>query len=210
MSPELEQIRREVEQLTRLTPESCWHQAPPGKWSCAFIFEHLLLTYTGTTKGISNVMKGGRPLGSKVTLQDRGRTFWVTKLGLMPSGRTAPSNLTPKSGLTPDSLRRFYDALVAMDATLADAERRFGSRVKLLDHPFLGPLTAKEWRQFHRTHTRHHLKQAAERLRQQSSADLIASSFTGRFADTTATPARQSTSPPKNTRQGRLQREFPG
>ena len=210
MSPELAEIRREVEQLTRQASEANWHQAPPGKWSCALIFEHLRLTYTGTTKGIANVMKGGRPLGGKATLPDRVKAVCVTKLGFMPSGRTSPSNITPKSGLALDSLRRFYDDLVAMDATLTDAERRFGSRVKLLDHPFLGPLSVKQWREFHRTHTRHHLRQVAERMRQQSSADLIASSFTGTYPDTLATPTSQSTSPPGSTRPGRLRREFRG
>ena len=71
----------------------------------------------------------------------------------------------PGDGLSADSMRHFYDALVAMDSTLFDAERRFGRRAKLLDHPFLGPLNAQEWRLFHRTHTRHHLKQVAERAR---------------------------------------------
>ncbi len=175
MSPELEAVRREVEQLTRTASEAVWHQAPPGKWSCALIFEHLLLSYTGTTKGISNTMQAGRPLGGKTTWPDRIKTVWVTKLGLIPSGRVAPSFLTPKNGLPLDSLRRFYDALVAMDATLADAERRFGSQVKLLNHPFIGPLNAREWRQLHRTHTRHHLKQAADRMRQHSTTDLVAS-----------------------------------
>jgi hypothetical protein len=52
-----------------------------------------------------------------------------------------------------------------MDSTLQDAERRFGKTTKLLDHPFLGPLNAQEWRIFHRTHTRHHLQQVAERVR---------------------------------------------
>jgi hypothetical protein len=71
----------------------------------------------------------------------------------------------PGDGFEDNTLRRFYDGLVAMDATLADAERRFGVSVKLLDHPVLGPLSAKEWREFHRTHARHHLKQMAKRTR---------------------------------------------
>lgn len=175
MSPELAQIRREVEQLAREASENGWLQAPAGKWSCAVIFEHLRLSYTGTSKGLQIAMERGRPLGSKPTLTQRVKTFFVTKLGFMPSGRVAPLPTTPKNGLPLDSLRRLFDALVAMDATLSDAERRFGSQVKLLDHPFIGPLNAKEWRQFHRAHARHHLKQAAERLRRQRSADLIAS-----------------------------------
>ena len=164
MSPELEQIRREAERLTDEMSQADWHHAPPGKWSCAQIFEHLLLSYTATTKGTLKAMEIGKPLGGRPTLRDRISTFYVAGLGLLPSGRMAPKQTTPKEGIGLESLRQFNDALVAMDATLTDAEKRFGTRVKLLDHPILGPLTAKEWRRFHRTHARHHLKQIARRV----------------------------------------------
>jgi hypothetical protein len=147
-----------------------WHHAPSGKWSCAQIFEHLLLSYAATTQGTLHAMESGKPLGGRPTLRDRMRTFYVAGLGLLPSGRTAPQHVTPKDGGL-DSMRQFNDALVAMDAMLTDAEKRFGSRVKLLDHPILGPLSAKQWRRFHRTHARHHLKQAAERARKNGSAN---------------------------------------
>jgi len=169
LSPELEHIRQEVERLTRGWSEADWHHAAPGNWTYGQILEHLRLAFVGTTKGILKVMEGGRPLGGKPTLKDRMQTFWVTKLGRMPSGRVSPEQTVPKEGLAAGSLRRFYDALVAMDATLADAERRFGGRVKLLDHPILGPLSAKDWRRFHRTHAKHHLKQIARRSRQPGS-----------------------------------------
>ena len=164
MTPELEQIRQEVERVISGSSELNWRQAPPGKWTSAQIFEHLLLTYTGTTKGLRRVLESGHPLGSSATLPHTVRKFVVTKLGWMPSGRTAFRQIWPEEGLDAQSMRRFYDALVAMDATLLDAERRFGQRAKLLDHPFLGPLNAQEWRLFHRTHTRHHLKQVTDRM----------------------------------------------
>jgi len=170
VSPELEQIRHEAERLTRDMSPAGWHYAPPGKWSCAQIFEHLLLSYTATTKGTLKAMQIGKPLGGKPTLRDRISTFYVAGLGLLPAGRMAPKQTTPKDGLGLESLRQFNDALVAMDATLTDAEKRFGTRVKLLDHPILGPLTAKEWRRVHRTHARHHLKQISARARYQGSA----------------------------------------
>jgi len=115
-------------------------------------------------------MQIGKPLGGKPTLRDRISTFYVAGLGFLPSGRTAPEQTTPKNGTGLESLRQFNDALVAMDATLMDAEKRFGTGVKLLDHPILGPLTAREWRRFHRTHARHHLKQIAERAKHFGSA----------------------------------------
>ncbi|MGZ4836286.1 MAG: DUF1569 domain-containing protein [Terriglobales bacterium] len=33
-----------------------------------------------------------------------------------------------------------------------------------MDHPFLGPLTADEWRKFHWVHGRHHTRQIRERI----------------------------------------------
>lgn len=168
MAPELEQIRHEVEAITQSWSEVEWQLSFPGKWSTAQILEHLLLTYTGTTKGLRRTLENGTVTSNKATLPHRVRKFAVTKLGYMPSGREAFKQITPSEGLT--SLRRFYDALVAMDATLYDAERRFGRQARLLDHPFLGPLNAQEWRLFHRTHTRHHLRQIAERLRSIDSA----------------------------------------
>jgi hypothetical protein len=166
LSPELEHIRREVEKLTRDWSDADWHRALAGKWTSGQILEHLLLSFTGTTKGIRSVMDAGRPLGGKPTVRDRMRTLAVAKFSVMPSGRESPHMAIPNDGLDRDSLRRFYDALVAMDATLSDAERRFGSSVKLLDHPVLGPLSVKDWRRFHRTHANHHLKQIARTARQ--------------------------------------------
>ncbi len=167
MSPELEEIRREAERLTSEMSQADWHHALPGKWSCAQIFEHLLLSYTATTNGTMKAMQIGKPLGGRPTLRDRISTFYVAGLGFLPMGRSAPVHTIPH-GKGLESLRPFNDALVAMDATLTDAEKRFGTKVRLLDHPILGPLTAKEWRRVHRTHARHHMKQIAERLRQRS------------------------------------------
>jgi hypothetical protein len=168
VSPELEQIRREVERVTGTMSRDDWGYAPPGKWSCAQILEHLLLSYAATTKGTQTAMEAGRPLGGQPRLKDKLATFYVAKLGLIPSGRTAPKQAIPKNGIGAESLGQFNDALVAMDATLTDAEKRFGSTVKILDHPLLGPLSAKDWRLVHRTHAKHHLKEIEKRLRQAS------------------------------------------
>ena len=130
VTPELEQIRQEVERVISGSSELNWRQAPPGKWTSAQIFEHLLLTYTGTTKGLRRVLESGHPLASVCNLAAPVRKFVVTKLGWMPAGRTAFKQICPEDGLDAQSMRRFYDALVAMDATLLDAERRFGKRAK--------------------------------------------------------------------------------
>jgi hypothetical protein len=88
----------------------------------------------------------------------------VVKLGHMPQGRKAPQNAMPR-GLPPERvLAEVVDKIAAMDAVITEAESKFGCELRLLDHPILGPLQAKEWRKFHWVHGRHHLKQM-QRLR---------------------------------------------
>jgi Protein of unknown function (DUF1569) len=171
VSPELELIRREVERVTRTMSPDDWRYSPPGKWSCAQILEHLLLSYTATTRGTQSALKVGKPLGGQPTVKDKLATFYVARMGFLPAGRKAPKSIRPDNGSGVQSLRQFNDALVAMDATLTDAEKRFGKAVKILDHPILGPLSTKDWRRFHRSHAKHHLKQIEKRVRQASSAN---------------------------------------
>jgi hypothetical protein len=49
--------------------------------------------------------------------------------------------------------------LAGMDDAIQRCEQRFGSDLKLVNHPILGPLSAGEWRRFHSVHGRHHLRQ---------------------------------------------------
>jgi hypothetical protein len=170
VSPELEHIRREVERVTSAMSGDDWRYAPPGKWNCAQILEHLQLSYTATSVGAQAALQTGKPLGGQPKLRDKLATFYVARMGFLPTGRMAPKQSVPKNGSGAEPLRQFNDALVAMDAALANAEKRFGSVAKILDHPVLGPLNTKDWRRFHRTHARHHLKQVAKLLRQASSA----------------------------------------
>ena len=132
------------------------------------MLEHLVLSYTATTKGLLRAMEAGRPERSRRTFGHRMRIFYVLGLGRFPAGVEAPKQTVPRDGLGSDPLRRFNDALVAMDASLADAERRFGHRTRVLSHPVLGPLTAQQWRRFHVVHGRHHFRQIAAALNRRS------------------------------------------
>ena len=134
-----------------------WH--PEGKWCAAEVLEHLYLTYTGTIKGFEKVMTNGKPLAARASMKNRVQTFVVVGLGHMPEGRKSPSNAVPK-GLSVEKVRsEVGEKIVAMDAIIAQCESRFGRRVRLLDHPVLGPLTATQWRKFHLVHGWHHQKQ---------------------------------------------------
>jgi Protein of unknown function (DUF1569) len=55
--------------------------------------------------------------------------------------------------------------LKRMSAQMDACELKFGSRTKLLDHPFIGPLNADQWRKFHWVHGRHHICQMQERMK---------------------------------------------
>lgn len=135
------------------------------KWSIAEVLEHLYLTYTGTIRGFEKCLAAGKPLAHVPTLTDRVRTTLVVKFGYLPEGRKAPQNAVPR-GLPPERvLAEVTDKIAAMDAVIAQAEHKFGTKAKLLDHPILGPLQGPEWRKFHWIHGRHHLKQM-QRLRE--------------------------------------------
>jgi hypothetical protein len=104
-------------------------------------------------------MTSGKPLASRASMAQRVLALVVVGLGHMPAGRKAPAIVQPK-GLPAEKVRNEIGAkIVAMDAIIAQCEARFGPRVRLLDHPILGPLTAPQWRKLHLVHGRHHLKE---------------------------------------------------
>jgi len=164
VSPELEFVRRATERAAGNASAEALAHAPDGKWSSLQVMEHLVLSYTATTKGLLRALETGRPERANCTLEQRLRGVYVLGVGRFPPGVEAPKQTVPRAGLGEDPLRRFNDALVAMDSMLADAEKRFGRETKILMHPILGPLTAQQWRRFHFVHGRHHLKQIVSRV----------------------------------------------
>ncbi|HXM60463.1 MAG TPA: DUF1569 domain-containing protein [Terriglobales bacterium] len=140
---------------------------PKGKWCAAEILEHLYLTYTGTTKAFERCLQAGQPQVRRRTLRDRVRTSVVIGLGHMPNGRQAPKHAQPRGMSVEEVAAEIGSRISAMDAVIAQCESRVGKRTRVLDHPVLGPLTARQWRKFHWVHGRHHLKQI-QNLRWQS------------------------------------------
>ncbi len=140
---------------------------PEGKWSTAEILEHLYLTYTGTVKGFERCVQEGKPLARTPVLKDRIRTLVVTGFGHLPEGRKAPERAQPRGMPAEEVMREIGPRISAMDDLITQCEARFGKQTRVLDHPILGPLTARQWRMFHWVHGRHHLKQI-QKLRLQS------------------------------------------
>jgi hypothetical protein len=143
-----------VEELTR---------QPESKWSVAEILEHLYLTYTGTSKAFERCLEAGKPLIGRSTFKHRVGVLLVTRFGYFPQGGKSPESVAPRGMAAERVAAEIGPQIVAMDQVIAECEARLGSRRKLLDHPVLGPLTAREWREFHWIHGRHHVKQILER-----------------------------------------------
>lgn len=159
----LERLRRELEDAVAGASAEELAKAPAGKWSGSQILEHLLLTYKGTNRILAKCMEQGAPLATRATLGQRVGAFLVVKLGYMPAGRKAPERVMPQ-GMTPEEVRQAISPEIeTMAAKLDECEHRFGRRTKIMDHLFLGPLTAEEWRRFHWVHGQHHARQIRER-----------------------------------------------
>jgi len=138
-------------------------QAPPGKWNTALILEHLFLSYKGTNRGLEKILEQGSPLVTPATLKHRLATPLVVHLGHMPGNVKGPKVTIPR-GMRPEEVEQgIVSELQRMGSYLDDCERQFGARTKIMDHPFLGPLTAREWRKLHWVHGRHHARQIRER-----------------------------------------------
>ncbi len=164
MDCSLECLQQELEDAIGAASPSALAQAPAGKWNAAQVLEHLFLTYKNTNRGMAKCLEQGAPLATRATLKHRVATLLVVKLGYLPGGRKAPERATPR-GMPPEEvLRAIAPELQKMGLDLTECERRFGARTKIMDHPFLGPLTAGEWRKFHWVHGRHHARQIRERI----------------------------------------------
>jgi len=130
-----------------------------GKWSIAEILEHLSLTYSGTSKGFQRCLAVGKPLATNPNLKHRFITSVVVGMGHMPNGRQTPEPARPKGARAEQVLAGIGPLLESMDKLIEECEERYGSNVRLLDHPILGPLTGPQWRKFHWVHGRHHIRQ---------------------------------------------------
>jgi hypothetical protein len=165
MNSYLERLRQELEQATVGADAVRLAEAPAGKWSAAQILEHLLHTYKGTNAGLKRCLEQGTPSASRTTMKDRFATWLVVGFGYLPEGRKAPDRTLPR-GMSPEEIRPAVTSeLKRMSRQMDACELKFGSRTKLLDHPFIGPLNADQWRKFHWVHGRHHIRQMQERMK---------------------------------------------
>ena len=169
MDSYLELLRQELEEAMAVPNAGVANaggteQTASESWTADQILEHLFLTYKHTGRGLRRCLEQGAPLATPATLKDRFATALVIKLGYLPNGRKSPERATPR-GMPPEEVREgIFVELQKMASELDDCERQFGWNMKIMNHPFLGPLTAQEWRKFHWVHGRHHARQIRERV----------------------------------------------
>ena len=164
MDSYLERLHQELRNALAGASPASMERGPSGKWAAAQILEHLLLTYRGTSKGLAKCLEAGKSLASPGTFRDRARAFVVCNLGYFPSGRKAPERAMPTGMRAEDVQAAIFTALEQMDGVLCQCERQFGTHVKVLDHPVLGPFSVQQWRKFHWIHGHHHIGQIRERI----------------------------------------------
>ena len=164
MDSYLEQLQRAIAAATRgMTSEELTRHPrarPNGTWCMAEVLEHLYLTYTGTVKGPGAVSAGRKSPGQSDHPEAASANIagdWAELFSdVVESHRNAP---VPRACLRTKSWRKSDLRSPAMGALLAECESRHGAATRVMDHPILGPLTARQWRKFHWVHGRHHVKQ---------------------------------------------------
>jgi uncharacterized protein DUF1569 len=159
MDTYLQRLQDAITAATHGMDAAALTQHPEGKWCAAQILEHLYLTYAGTMKGFERCVQEGRPLARTATLRERLSTFMVTSLGYFPEGRKAPERTVPRGMAAEEVVSAIREKLATMDELITRCETRFGRSTRILDHPVLGPLSARQWRKFHLVHGQHHVKQ---------------------------------------------------
>jgi hypothetical protein len=159
MDSYLQRLHDAISSATRGMDTAALTRHPEGKWCAAQVLEHLYLTYAGSAKGFERCLQEGRPLARTVTLKERVSTFVVTSLGYFPEGRKSPERMVPRGMAAEEVVGVIETKLAAMDELITQCEARFGRSTRILDHPVLGPLTARQWRKFHLVHAQHHMKQ---------------------------------------------------
>jgi hypothetical protein len=163
----LERARRELESALLGISLEQLRRKPAGKWSAAEILEHLSLTFAGTAKLMDRCLQSGKPLARPGSIRESIARIVVVQFSHMPQGRESPEPVRPRGAAAEDAVQVIFEKLEGMEDAIKQCVQKFGAKVRLANHPFLGPLNATEWSKFHYVHVRHHMKQIA-RIRRQT------------------------------------------
>jgi hypothetical protein len=154
----LQKLQQSVASAMAGLSEEQMYRHPPGKWCAAEVLEHLYLTYAGTLKGLERALAAGIPNATPPAFRQRVAKFVVLGLGYVPSGRESPAAARPRGLPSEKVLSEILPKIAEMDELLSRCEVKLGHG-PIMNHPFLGPFTAQDWKRFHLVHGEHHLKQ---------------------------------------------------
>jgi len=168
MSEEFEALQAELEHVLRGLDERQTQLRPkgdPARWSIQQIMGHLLLTYKATKTAVEARTAKGSPTKATPTLAQRAGQLMICEFGYFPRGRVAPAAVTADKdeAAVPGAMlvAQAASAIGCLDRRIAEAEKVFGPKQRAISHMVLGPLSVTQWRRFHLTHGRHHMKQIA-------------------------------------------------
>jgi hypothetical protein len=142
-----------------------WLRAGPGRWNCGQILEHLGKAYGSTAYIFDKCLADGEPKGRTPSWRQRLFIAVVVDIGYFPTGVQAPEVTRPTGLPADEALAYARETLTALDAAAARCLARFGARARIANHPILGGFTVPQWQRFHWLHTRHHMRQMAQRGR---------------------------------------------
>ena len=165
MDSYLERALADLDAATRGLSDDAWQCAPAGHWHCAQIVEHLGKAYGGTAYILDKCVADGAPKGVPPSWRQRLSATIVVTLGYLPTGVKAPSMTVPDGLSGEEALALARRTLRELDAAAQRCADTFGANVRVANHPILGGFTVRQWRRFHWVHTRHHVRQIAQRRR---------------------------------------------
>ena len=159
MHPHLQLALDAIDRTTGSLPVDALNLRAEGKWSIAEILEHLTLAYRRGAAGFAKVAESGEPRATRPTFSQSVGRILVVDVAYFPRAK-APAPTTPTGAMVAESVRESARAaLVALDLACTQAVGRLGDAMLVLDHPYFGGMSARQWRKFHWRHTAHHMKQ---------------------------------------------------
>jgi hypothetical protein len=162
--PHLRRARVLLDEATHGLSDAAWSDAREGHWSPAGVVEHLGKAYHGTAAMLEQSVTDGAPKGRAPHWRQRLFTWLIVDVGYFPTGAKAPAVTLPQGLSGAEALVLARSGLEAFDAAAARCLAAFGPDARVATHPILGGFTVGQWRRFHWSHTRHHMRQVA-RLR---------------------------------------------
>jgi hypothetical protein len=163
--PSLQRALEAIEAAACTLSGDDWQRARGGQWNCAQIFEHLGKAYGSTAYILDKCVADGAPKGKAPSWRQWFFAGILINAGYFPTGIKAPEVTRPTDVASADALAYARETLSALDAAAVRCEARFGAGVRVANHPILGGFTIRQWRRFHWLHTRHHMRQIAQRRR---------------------------------------------